>query len=75
MSDDLDPLKKPTRKPYEPKDDDGQWSRPSLLSWFGNLGICGYLLYVGGLFLAINGTGFCFGIFWPKLLGLESLLW
>lgn len=69
MSYEADPLKRPPRRPYEPKaDDDGYWTRPSLLSWYSNLGIRGKLAWVGGIFTAANGIAFFFGFYWPRML-------
>jgi hypothetical protein len=77
MSNPSDPLKPPTRCPYEPKaDDDGYWSRPTLLSWYGSLGIRGRLAWVGGIFTAVNCIAYFFGFFWPRMLivGVTALV-
>ena len=77
MSNEADPLKRPPRRPYEPKaDDDGYWSKPSFLSWYSSLGIRGRLVWAGGIFTAVNAISFFFGFFWPRMFfgGLAALL-
>jgi hypothetical protein len=77
MSPNEDPLKPPPRRPYEPRDDDNPyWGRPSLLGWYGGLGMRGKLAWFGGILTAANGGAFLFGFYWPRMLilGIAALL-
>ena len=69
MTPDDDPFKKPTRRPYEPKDnDDGYWTRPTLLDRFSNLGFKGNLIWFGGILVTANLISLIFGFYWPRML-------
>ena len=59
---------KSNRKSYNPNDDDGSWSKPTVLSRFTSLGIKGKLYWFGGVLVVVNLMTLAFGFYFPRML-------
>ncbi|MES2706329.1 MAG: hypothetical protein V4726_06940 [Verrucomicrobiota bacterium] len=62
------PLADPDPSEEKSVEENPYWGRPTLLDWYGNLGLRGKLAWIGGIFLVANGLAWLFGFFWPRML-------